>query len=112
MRLGDIDLNDSADDVDVQMLNVVRRIPYPDYSMSEKYHDIGLLQLDRDVTFGSWVKPACLHSQDTVPDDKPVATGWGRTEPGLSLDTVSIYLHVSLNCHITMLSFDKIILCR
>jgi secreted trypsin-like serine protease len=82
VRLGDIDLNDSADDVDVQMLKVVRRIPYPDYRMSEKYHDIGLLQLDRDVTFNSYVKPACLHSQDTVPEDKLVATGWGRTESG------------------------------
>jgi len=97
VRLGDIDLEDSADNVEVQMLNVVRRIPYPDYRMSEKYHDIGLLQLDKDVIFDRSVKPACLHSQDTVPEDKPVATGWGRTEPGLSLDTVSIHLHVSLS---------------
>jgi hypothetical protein len=98
VRLGDIDLKDSADDVEVQMLNVVRRIPYPDYRMSEKYHDIGLLQLDRDVTFDGSVKPACLHSQDIIPEVKAVATGWGLTEPGLSLDTVSIHLHVSLKC--------------
>jgi len=98
VRLGDIDLKNSADDVDVQMLNVVRRIPYPDYRMSEMYHDIGLLQLDKDVTFDSFVKPACLHNQDVFPDDKPEATGWGLTEPGLSLDTVSIHLHVSFNC--------------
>lgn len=98
MRLGDIDLKDSADDVDVQMFNVVRRIPYPDYRKSENYHDIGLLQLDKDAIFDSSVMPACLHSQDIVPDDKPVATGWGRTEPGMSLDTVSIHRHVPLNC--------------
>ena len=112
MRLGDIDLKDTADDVDVQMLNVVRRIPHPDYRMSENYHDIGLLQLDKDVTFDSSVKPACIHSQDIFPEDRPIATGWGRTEPGLSLDTVSIHLHVSLNCHLRMLSFEKIILFR
>ena len=98
MRLGDIDLTDSADDVDVRMLKVRRRIPYPDYRMSEKYHDIGLLQLDNDVTFDSSVKPACLHSQYTISEDKAVATGWGRTEPGLLLTTFSIHLHVSLNC--------------
>jgi hypothetical protein len=97
VRLGDIDLKDSADDVDVQELNVVRRIPHPDYRTSEVYNDIGLLQLDKDVTFDSSVKPACLHSQDIVPDDKPEATGWGLTGPGLYLDNVSIHIHVSLN---------------
>jgi hypothetical protein len=98
VRLGDIDLKNSADDVDVQDVNVLRRIPYPDYRISENYHDIGLLQLDKDVTFDSYVKPACLHSQGNVPEDKPIATGWGRTEPGLSSDTFPFYLHVSLNC--------------
>jgi hypothetical protein len=83
VRLGDIDLKDSTDDVNVQMLNVVQRIPHPDYRTSEKYHDIALLQLDNDVTFDTFVKPACLHIQDIDPNDKPVATGWGLTEPGL-----------------------------
>ena len=92
VRLGDIDLKDTADDVDVQMLNVVRWIPHPDYRESENYHDIGLLLLDRDVIFDSYVNPACLHNQYIVPEDEPIATGWGRTEPGLSLDTVSIHL--------------------
>jgi hypothetical protein len=83
VRLGDIDLKSSTDDVDVQMLSVVRRVPHPDYRASQNYHDIALLQLDNDVSFNSFVKPACLHSQDIVPDDTPIATGWGRTEKGL-----------------------------
>ena len=83
MRLGDIDLNSSADDADVQMLSVLRRIPHPDYSSSKNYHDIGLLQLDNDVTFDSFVRPACLHSQEIISDDMAVAAGWGLTEQGL-----------------------------
>lgn len=82
VRLGDINLKSSADDVEVQMFNVVRRIAHPDYRASKKYHDIALLQLDKDVLFDSFVKPACLHMQHAVPDETPVATGWGRTEPG------------------------------
>jgi hypothetical protein len=74
---------DSADDTNVQMLNVVKRIPHPDYNTIENYHDIALLQLDRDVTFDKFVKPACLHNIYTVPKAKPAATGWGLTEPGL-----------------------------
>lgn len=83
MRLGDIDLKNPSDDVDVQMSRVARRIPHPRYRPPQKYHDIALLQLFDDVSFDSSVKPACLHSQDTVPDDTPIATGWGRTERGL-----------------------------
>jgi hypothetical protein len=82
VRLGDVDLKSSADDEDVQMFKVVRRIPHPDYRAPQKYHDIALLQLDHDVIFGRFVKPACLHSQHSVPDETPIATGWGRTERG------------------------------
>lgn len=82
MRLGDVDLKSSADDVEVQAFSVVRRIPHPDYRAPQKYHDIALLELDNDVHFDSFVSPACLHSQYTVPDETPIASGWGRTEPG------------------------------
>ncbi|KDR12676.1 serine protease snake-like isoform X2 [Zootermopsis nevadensis] len=82
VRLGDTDLKSSVDDADVQMFNVARRIAHPDYRKPEKYHDIALLQLDKDVRFNNFVKPACLHTQNAVPDDMPIATGWGLTEPG------------------------------
>lgn len=82
MRLGDVDLKSSADDVEVQAFNVVRRVPHPDYRAPQKYHDIALLELDNDVHFDSFVSPACLHSQYTLPDETPIASGWGRIEPG------------------------------
>jgi hypothetical protein len=82
VRLGDIDLKSSADDSEVQMLSVVRRIAHPEYRSPQKYHDIALLQLDKDVLFDNFVKPACLHTQHALPDETPVATGWGRTEKG------------------------------
>lgn len=87
VRLGDTDLKSSVDDADVQMFNVARRIAHPDYRKPEKYHDIALLQLDKDVRFNNFVKPACLHTQNAVPDDMPIATGWGLTEPGQWLET-------------------------
>jgi hypothetical protein len=64
------------------MFSVVRRIPHPDYRPPQKYHDIALLLLDNDVMFDSYVKPACLHTQQVVPDERPLAAGWGRTEQG------------------------------
>ncbi|PNF37610.1 hypothetical protein B7P43_G11987 [Cryptotermes secundus] len=85
VRLGDVDLKSSADDVTVQAFNVVRRIPHPYYRTHQKYHDIALLELDDDVYFDSFVRPACLHTRYTVPSEMPIASGWGRTEPGRNL---------------------------
>jgi hypothetical protein len=93
VRLGDVDLKSSADDVDVQEFSVVRRIPHPSYRAPQKYHDIALLELDNDVYFDSSVSPACLHNQDTLPRETLSASGWGRTDPGQGLETIPTVLY-------------------
>jgi hypothetical protein len=82
-----VDLKSSADDIEVQEFGVVRRIPHPDYRAPQKYNDIALLQLDGDVYFDSFVSPACLHTQSTLPDETLMVSGWGRSEPGVLYST-------------------------
>lgn len=46
-------------------------------------HDIGLIQLDKPITFGTYVKPVCLPTEtesDILPDKQCVTIGWGYTD--------------------------------
>jgi hypothetical protein len=57
-------------------------IRHPQYKPPAKYNDIALLKLDHPVEFNESIRPACLHTTDTFPINKTVATGWGRIEYG------------------------------
>lgn len=46
---------------------------------SEKYNDIALLRLVKDVTFTDYIRPACLPTSEKL-DDKFQVVGWGKTE--------------------------------
>lgn len=80
VRLGDTNLNSTADDKGVQEFSVVARIRHPQYRPPSQYNDIGLLKLDRKVVLTDYVRPACLPFHGDLNAGYLVATGWGKTE--------------------------------
>ncbi|XP_017783261.1 PREDICTED: venom protease-like [Nicrophorus vespilloides] len=83
VRLGDLNLKLDTDDAQPQDYGIKRAIKYPEYNRKTSYHDLALLELDRNVNFTGYVKPACLNV-DKNPTNGQVltATGWGRTQYG------------------------------
>jgi len=69
-----------------QDMGIERIILPPSYDARSinRFGDIGLIRLDRDVQINDFVKPICLPFDDTAPDEylgmELRATGWGRTE--------------------------------
>lgn len=62
---------------------------HPDYDKDSinKQHDIAIVKLAEDVTFGKYVKPICLPFDELVAempikDEEFTVTGWGQTEKG------------------------------
>ncbi|XP_076808036.1 serine protease 33-like isoform X2 [Clavelina lepadiformis] len=57
-------------------------ISHQNYTFSTKQHDIGLLKIDREISFTDYILPICL-PKDTgslpVTGTKLVVTGWGDT---------------------------------
>lgn len=49
VRLGDINLSDDSHDKDVQQIGIVDIIYPPNHNFTRDYHDIALLQLERNV---------------------------------------------------------------
>uniref|UniRef100_W8C4A8 Serine protease persephone n=1 Tax=Ceratitis capitata TaxID=7213 RepID=W8C4A8_CERCA len=81
VRLGVTDFN-SADQmknvVDVPIANLY---PHKNYRSLEKYDDIAIIELQRDVEYSSLVFPICLHTDSVDPPSNAVlnVTGWGAT---------------------------------
>ncbi|XP_037029799.1 serine protease snake-like [Bradysia coprophila] len=88
VRLGDLDFDTEADDVDVRQFNVTETFLYPDFASSSNYDDIALLKIDRTVDFSQYIQPACLPHLSTEISNKVVAAGWGRT---LSASTMPMH---------------------
>lgn len=82
VRLGDLDLRSSTDDAQPQNYTVINRIAHPNYQPPSQYHDIAILVLDRPILKTKYVKPICLYDSRDLPEYRPVATGWGRTQFG------------------------------
>lgn len=61
-------------------LNIIQRIPHPNYKYPAKYNDIGLFRLERRVQFNSAIRPACLPEQSAVSTRRAIASGWGVVE--------------------------------
>ncbi|KAJ8921901.1 hypothetical protein NQ315_008534 [Exocentrus adspersus] len=95
VRLGDLDLATEEDDAQPQNFTVTRIIPHPSYQPPAKYHDIALMELDREVDFSEYVSPACLNTEQDLKAPKLTATGWGRT--GFAEDGSSFLLKVDLD---------------
>ncbi|EFA04602.2 venom protease [Tribolium castaneum] len=77
VRIGDLDLKNDTEDADPNDLRIIKTFAHPKYKSSSHYHDIALLQLEKNVTFGSYYKPACLHLDNSVPTSLE-AIGWGK----------------------------------
>lgn len=86
-RLGDLDLNDEANDgATPQDIIIDQIIPHPDYAPSPIQNDIALLQLRNTVTFTKLIRPICIldgeeHRSDAFYSRKlPFISGWGAIE--------------------------------
>ncbi|XP_039431833.1 CLIP domain-containing serine protease B15-like [Culex pipiens pallens] len=74
---------------------------HPDYDKDSinKQHDIAIVKLAEDVTFGKYVKPICLPFDELVAempieDEEFTVTGWGQTEKEI---LSRFQLHVEIN---------------
>ncbi|XP_058812894.1 serine protease snake-like [Topomyia yanbarensis] len=77
IRLGDYDLS-TDDDSDHQDVEISQIVHHPAYNGVQAYNDISLIRLNRSVTFGRFVEPACLWRVETMPSEPLTAIGWGR----------------------------------
>lgn len=98
-RMGDQNLKRTDDDSRAQDYGIVQVIRHPDYKPSSKYNDIALMELDRDVPFSDYIKPACLWQTFDVNYTSGIATGWGLTRDrgDPSDDLLKVQLNIILN---------------
>ncbi|KAJ8921899.1 hypothetical protein NQ315_008532 [Exocentrus adspersus] len=80
VRIGDLDLATDTDEAGPQDFNVKNVFPHPEYKKPARYNDIGLIELDRNVTLTQFVSIACLDTKRNHTEKQMTATGWGRTE--------------------------------
>lgn len=81
IRLGANNIkNISLNDVDPQDFTVKRFIRYPQYLQPLKYHDIGLIELNRPIKKTKYVNIACLDTERSHTSDTLWIAGWGQTE--------------------------------
>nr|CAH7748882.1 unnamed protein product [Callosobruchus chinensis] len=78
VRLGALYLSqDSSTSDDYKVSDI---IVHPNYRYPEKYNDIALIKVDRDIKFTNYIRPACLNTKDYINHKSAIATGWGRLD--------------------------------
>jgi len=79
VRLGGILASDP--DPDAVYADVLRVVPHPSYRARDHLNDVGLLYLNRPVSYTDTILPICLPSPDVNTDQFKVCvdTGFGRT---------------------------------
>ncbi|XP_023310072.1 venom protease-like [Anoplophora glabripennis] len=80
VRLGDLDITTDADQTEPQNFTIKRRIPHPEYKNPSRYNDIGLVELDKQITRTGYVNMACLDTTRHHDEKSMTAIGWGKTE--------------------------------
>ncbi len=80
VRLGDQNLKSEDDGAQPQEFRVKRFMKHERYSSKANYHDIGLIELDGEVRFTKFVRPACLWQEMQIPSETATAIGWGFLE--------------------------------
>ncbi|XP_065204239.1 serine protease snake-like [Planococcus citri] len=78
--LGDPNVPTTVEDAKSNVYEIIKIHDHPNYNVSSLYHDISLFELNTNVTFSPYVRPACLYTSTT---DLPIntrasITGWGR----------------------------------
>lgn len=82
VRIGDLDHSTTSDDAAPQTIAVSRSIPHENYRSPYVYNDIGLLELAYNIQMNAYARPACLATDELLPMEIVIATGWGRTQFG------------------------------
>ncbi|KAM7363381.1 venom protease-like [Cochliomyia hominivorax] len=81
VRLGELDYSSTTDDASPVDYNIKNEFIHPQYfitDIQEKYNDIALVELDKEVNFNSYIMPACLPLVDGRDFKEYLAAGWGR----------------------------------
>lgn len=85
--------------VEVDFEKIVVHENYSEHS-PQRYHDIALIRLDRDVKSTKYIRPICLpidgHSSGINAGNRLTVAGWGQTD---LCTTISIhFLHHFFSC--------------
>ena len=98
VRMGDLDLTTTEDDKNAADYDIEEFIKHPDYQpLIEKYNDIALIKLTRDVTFTPYIRPACLPlpNDDVKDGNRTIAIGQGA--PAQSEQNANVLYKVTLD---------------
>uniref|UniRef100_A0A1Y1NL68 CLIP domain-containing serine protease n=1 Tax=Photinus pyralis TaxID=7054 RepID=A0A1Y1NL68_PHOPY len=113
VRLGEYDLATdidcdydyvcSDDPVDVPIAEILMHERYNSHD-GNRYHDIALLKLARDVDFTDFIKPICLpYTTDLISQSFAgtigTIVGWGKTEYDSSGSTVKLSVELPVKSH-------------
>ncbi|KAI8124474.1 Serine protease snake [Lucilia cuprina] len=80
VRLGELDYSTNSDDASPVDYEIKNSFPHPQYfitDIQEKYNDIALVELDKNVEFNDYIMPACLPLVDGRDFKEFLAAGWG-----------------------------------
>lgn len=69
---------------------------------TKKYNDIALIKLKSRVSFGLYVRPACINTMDNLSGVQLQAVGWGKTD--VFAETISNHL---MKVFVNLVQFDK-----
>lgn len=85
VKLGAVDLKDNGSNV--QLIPISQFKTHPSYKNSEKYNDIALIRLQKQIKFNEFVRPACLNTEplQSLHWKQAIASGFGKTQYGSSL---------------------------
>lgn len=92
-------------------MGVEEKIAHEGYNERSKNreNDIGLVRMNGDVTYTDYIRPICLpttvNSQRSVPNEKLVSAGWGRTLEG-NATCFSILFH---SIHLIIIIFRSLL---
>ncbi|KAL1375531.1 hypothetical protein pipiens_004646 [Culex pipiens pipiens] len=78
VRFGDLNIFTEEGDEYAQQIGIAKFIRHPGHRFSSHYHDIALIQLERNVTINETVLPACLWTDMEVRFKRMDAVGWGK----------------------------------
>ncbi|XP_067615577.1 serine protease snake-like [Eurosta solidaginis] len=77
VRLGELDFASDSDNARPEDIPVRRYIGHKNYHNGAIYNDIGLIELNRAISFDAYKHPACLPATSGDEFEKLLAIGWG-----------------------------------
>ncbi|XP_017768686.1 PREDICTED: serine protease persephone-like [Nicrophorus vespilloides] len=90
VRVGDSNLTSNTDKLDPQNFTVVNAIMHPNYTKPLRYHDIGVLELDRPIIVNKFAKPACLHFNERISETNLKLVGFNDNSATNFLYTLTV----------------------